>query len=53
MRVSDRERDEIEELLKMVKELAEKDIGLDVKDIEDDERVQQTRRQVEQLKRRV
>lgn len=51
--MSDRERDEIEELLKMVKELAEKDIGLDVKDIEDDERVQQTRRQVEQLKRRV
>ena len=49
----DRERDEIEELLKMVKELAEKDIGLDVQDIEDDERVQQTRRQVEQLKRRV
>ena len=53
MRVSERERDEIEELLKMVKELAEKDIGLDVQDIEDDERVQQTRRQVEQLKRRV
>ena len=51
--MSDRERDEIEELLKMVKELAEKDIGLDVQDIEDDERVQQTRRQVEQLKRRV
>ena len=51
--MSDRERDEIEELLKMVKELAEKDIGLDIQDIEDDERVQQTRRQVEQLKRRV
>ncbi|MBL7168779.1 hypothetical protein ISS40_08895 [Candidatus Bathyarchaeota archaeon] len=51
--MSDREKDEIEELLKMVKKLTEKDIGLDVKDIEDDERVQQTRRQVEQLKRRV
>ena len=51
--MSDREKDEIEELLKRVKELAEKDIDLYVQDIEDDERVQQTRRQVEQLKRRV
>ena len=51
--MSDREKDEIEELLKMVKELAEKDFDLDVEDIEDDERIQQTRRQVEQLKRRV
>jgi C4-type Zn-finger protein len=51
--VSDREKDEIEELLKRVKELAKKKIDLNVQDIEDDERVQQTRRQVEQLKRRV
>lgn len=51
--MSDRDKDEIEELLKMVKELVEKDIDLDFEDIEDDERVQQTRRQVEQLKRRV
>ena len=51
--MSDREKDEIEELLKRVKELAEKEIDLNVQDIEDDERVQQTRRQVEQLKRRV
>ena len=51
--MSDREKDEIEELLKMVKELAEKDIDLDVLDIDDDDRVQRTRRQVEQLKRRV
>jgi len=51
--MSDREKDEIEELLKIVKELAEKDIDLDVLDIDDDDRVQRTRRQVEQLKRRV
>ena len=51
--MSDREKDEIEELLKMVKELAEKDIDLDVLYIDDDDRVQRTRRQVEQLKRRV
>lgn len=51
--MSDREKNEIEELLKMVKELAEKDIDLDVLDIDDDDRVQRTRRQVEQLKRRV
>jgi len=51
--MSDSEKDEIEELLKRVKELAKMNINLDVQDIEDDERVQQTRRQVEQLKRRV
>jgi hypothetical protein len=51
--MSDREKDEIEELLKAVKELAEKEVDLKVEDIDDDERVQRTRRQVEQLKRRV
>ena len=51
--MSDREKDEIEELLKIVKELAEKEVDLDVLDIDDDDRVQRTRRQVEQLKRRV
>jgi len=51
--MSDREKDEIEKLLKAVKELAEKEVDLKVEDIDDDERVQRTRRQVEQLKRRV
>ena len=51
--MSDREKDEIEELLKAIKELAEKEVDLKVEDIDDDERVQRTRRQVEQLKRRV
>ena len=51
--MSDREKDEIEELLRKVKELAEKDLDLEVRDIDDDDRVQRTRRQIEQLKRRV
>ena len=51
--MSDREKEEIEELLKRVKKLAEKDLELEVPDIDEDKRVQRTRRQIEQLKRRV
>lgn len=47
------EMDEIEKLLKQVRERQKVDIELEETDVEEDERVQQTLRKIDRLRRRV
>ena len=44
---------DIDEMIKQVKERAEKELDLDVEEAEEDERVQQTMKKIDRLRRRV
>lgn len=51
--MSEEEMDEIEERLKKIKARVEQVVALDVEDIDEDERIQQTRKKIDRLRKRV
>jgi len=51
--MSEEEMDEIEERLKRIKARVEQVVALDVEDVDEDERIQQTRKKIDRLRKRV
>jgi Asp-tRNA(Asn)/Glu-tRNA(Gln) amidotransferase C subunit len=51
--MSEEEMDEIEERLKKIRARVEQVVALDVEDVDEDERIQQTRKKIDRLRKRV